>query len=538
MQLLTHSSLMNASSPQNRPRPTGNASKILTAKDGPRTLRILASLLFDSETATFVKDRVVTVSRVTGLITDVSSIKSDVDYVNDQSADIVDLRPQNIVLLPGLVDTHVHLFLGPYNVSSGWDDQVLGQSVAERTIRATTRAKDTLMSGYTTVRDLGTEGAGEADIALRKCISAPMSIIPGPRLFTVTRAIVPSGTYGPKSELHPHDEGVDGVQGADTADGEAECRKVIRRQVGAGADWIKIYGEALNEDQLSRSRLEAVSPRTGNYSFPTFTREEFKALIDTAHSLGTKICAHAISDSTIKLLIELGIDSIEHGYLMTETGALKALQDSNGRTKWNPTLATFRLGGLYPDSTCNAAKRAFQKALKMGGISFATGGDTGTFAHGANALEMTTMIEYGATPREALKWSTLGGWECIRGRTWDGEEGNERLKNFEKAAEAGLHANCAEDEVKAFERIEEWPLGDNDVPFGVIKPGFAADLAGLIVSARSMAWLGLGLDGGRADESAGMDVDDFCDAIQHRVEFVMKGGRVYKMGGTEIARGL
>lgn len=292
----------------------------------------------------------------------------------------------------------------------------------------------------------------------------------------------------------------------------------------------------MREDQLARSRLESFAPRTANFSFPTFSRGELKALIDTAHSLGTKICAHAVSDSTIKLLIELGIDSIEHGYLMTESGALKALQDCDGRTKWNPTLASFRLRGLYSDSICKTSKETFQKALRMGGIGFATGGDTGTLAHGANALEMVTMIEYGATPRQALKFATLGGWECIRGMTWDGEAGKERLKSFETAVEAGLDGECAEDEVQAFERIEEWPLGDNDVPLGVIRPGFAADLAGVTVFARSLPWLGFDDRG----TDAGMGMDDFCDAIQHRVEFVMKGGKVYKMGGVKStsARGL
>lgn len=152
MQLLASPSLANASCSHNTSRPSEHVPTTATTKNGPRTLRILTSLLFDSETATFVKDRVVTVSRVTGLITGVASIKSDVDYLADRFADVVDLRPRNIALLPGLIDTHVHLFLGPYNVVSGWDEQVLNQSVAERTIRATTRVKDTLMSGYTTVR--------------------------------------------------------------------------------------------------------------------------------------------------------------------------------------------------------------------------------------------------------------------------------------------------------------------------------------------------------------------------------------------------
>ncbi|KAG8942680.1 hypothetical protein FRC00_011670, partial [Tulasnella sp. 408] len=203
-----------------------------------RRLRILASRVFDSTSGIFLVNQAITVSRVTGLITDVRPISALEDVFEDGKIDVIDLLNENITLIPGLIDTHVHLFLHPYSETS-WDDQVTKESTAERVIRATVHARKTLMAGYTTVRDLGTEGAEDSDVALRKCLSGPKPMIPGPRLFTASRAIVSTGSYGPKSRIHPSAEGVDGKHGAEVADGEAECIRAVRRQIGAGADWIK-----------------------------------------------------------------------------------------------------------------------------------------------------------------------------------------------------------------------------------------------------------------------------------------------------------
>ncbi|KAG9026234.1 hypothetical protein FRB95_009072 [Tulasnella sp. JGI-2019a] len=504
-----------------------------------RRLRTLASRIFDSDTATFVKDRVITISRVTGLITDVPATDGKVNYHADTSVDIIDLRSSNVALLPGLIDTHVHMFLHPYAETS-WDDQVTKESTAERVIRATVHARNTLMAGYTSVRDLGTEGAEEADLALRKCISSPACLIPGPRLFVATRAIVSTGSYGPKTDLGPNREGVDGKIGAEAADGEAECRRVVRRQIGAGVDVIKIYAGTASDVSLEpkakllrriadygfRSRNSNVAPNTAATSWPLFSTPELRVMIDTAHSLGTKVCAHAIRDDTIQTLVELGADSIEHGTFMKE-GALRVLQGSQGKTVWNPTLATFSRRGPYSEQWKDT-KRTFQAALEMGGITMACGGDTGTFPHGGNALEMASMIELGADWHQVLKWNTLGGWKCIRGLQWEGDEGKKRVERFEAAAARQV---CeGESEETAFAEIGEWPLGDNDVPLGAIKPGYAADL---MAFTRDL-WLEwqegrMGLFG---DMEEGTAVSD--NPFQYPVHFVMKAGKVYKMDGVEV----
>ncbi|KAI0962661.1 hypothetical protein AcV7_001455 [Taiwanofungus camphoratus] len=208
-----------------------------TRATGPMTTKIFAGKLFDPYTLTLLPNRIITVSRESGLILDVqpysAADEASVDFSGPQ---IVDLRPATV--LPGFVDAHVHLFLHPYSEAS-WEDQVTRESLVERTVRATVHARRTLMAGYTAVRDLGTEGAGDADIQMRKCLSGPNPLIPGPRYFCANRAIVVTGSYGPKNRLHYNQEGVEGITGAEVADGEVECIKAVRRQVGAGADWIK-----------------------------------------------------------------------------------------------------------------------------------------------------------------------------------------------------------------------------------------------------------------------------------------------------------
>lgn len=255
-------------------------------------------------------------------------------------------------------------------------------------------------------------------------------------------------------------------------------------------------------------------------------------MIDTAHSLGTKVAAHAVRDDTIQTLVELGVDSIEHGSWMKEEGALRALQSSHGKTVWNPTLAIFsHSGGSYPRGPeWKTIKQGFQAALRMGGITIACGGDTGTFPHGHNALEMAAMIELGVDWRQALKWSTLGGWECIRGPQWDGESGKERLKRFEMAASRSLCED--ESEQAAFEEMGEWPLGDNDIPLGAVRPGYAADL----VAFQRDSWLDWqeGRLGLFADIEGGAVREGGFDAFELRADFVMKGGKVYKMDGVEL----
>ncbi|KAJ7176851.1 hypothetical protein C8R46DRAFT_1346787 [Mycena filopes] len=443
------------------------------------TSKIFAGHLFDPYLLELVPNQLITVSRKTGLVLDVTTFLPTLTC--PLPSETMDLS--HLMVVPGFVDVHVHFFLHSYAETS-WADQVTKESLAERTVRATVHARKTLMAGYTSVRDLGTEGAEDADISLRKCLSGPEPIIPGPRYFTANRAIVSTGSYGPKSSIHMNTEGVEGVVGAEAADGPAECVRAVRRQIGAGADCIKIYA-----DYPVRSRLTDVSPRLAGRPIATFNSEELKALIDTARQYGAKIAAHAKTVPVIKNLLALGIDSLEHGSdLHTSPEAIRTLASPHCRTVWVPTLAAYyslaqRTGGSSP--AWDAVRRSFQAVLAagLGAVAIACGGDTGVFPHGENALEMELMVRLGAPWAWVLRWGTLGGWECL--------------------GAPGLDTDLSLD--------EDGVGGDNAVRFGCVRAGWAADLVGL----------------------EGDLETDFAKTVR-RVEFVMKGGRVYKQGGKEV----
>src|SRR5919112_32351 len=206
------------------------------------------------------------------------------------------LRPARVIdlpgttLMPGLIEGHSHLFLHPYDETS-WDDQVLKEPLALRTARAVNHARATLMAGFTTVRDLGTEGAGYADVGLRQAIE--QGIVPGPRMLVATRAIVATGAYGPKNA-----EPEFAARGAEEADGPGLVT-AVRRQIGAGADWVKLYGD--------------YRWRPGEPSRPTFTLEEMQTAVETAHSAGRKVAVHAGTAEGMRRAILAGADTIEHG---------------------------------------------------------------------------------------------------------------------------------------------------------------------------------------------------------------------------------
>src|SRR5205085_2602253 len=194
-------------------------------------------------------------------------------------------------LLPGLIEAHAHVYLHPYNGAS-WNDQVLKEPLALRVCRATNHARATLLAGFTTIRDLGTEGAGYADVGLKQAIE--QGIIPGPRMLVVTRAIVATGSYGPKGfapELNI-------PQGAEEADGMDRITRVVRDQIGRGADWIKVYADAAMGGAAIR---------------PTFSLEELKLIVETARSAGCPVAAHAMSKEGMRRAALAGVETIEHG---------------------------------------------------------------------------------------------------------------------------------------------------------------------------------------------------------------------------------
>jgi len=302
--------------------------------------------------------------------------------------EVVELK--GMTLLPGLIEGHSHLFLHPYNETS-WDDQVLKESRAERTARAVNHAKATLMAGFTTVRDLGTEGAMYDDVGLKKAIEK--GVIPGPRMIVATRAIVAKGTYGPKS-LSPD---VDLPQGAAEVAGIEDLTNEVRTQMGKGADVIKIYA-----DYRWGSSGETL---------PTFSAEAIGWATAIAQSGNRKVVAHASTPEGMKRAIMGGVSTIEHGDGGTEE-VFKLMKEKN--IALCPTLAAGDAIQQYrgwkkgtdpePQSIANK-KKSFQLALQSG-VTICMGGDVGVFAHGDNAREMELMVEYGMKPIDVLRSAT------------------------------------------------------------------------------------------------------------------------------------
>ena len=291
-------------------------------------------------------------------------------------------------LLPGLIDAHVHLFLHPYNETS-WNDQVLKEPLALRTVRAAANARATLMAGFTTVRDLGTEGAGYADVGLKAAIA--QGIEPGPRMLVATRALVATGSYGPKG----FDPGFDVPQGAEEADGPALVA-AARRQIGRGADVVKLYAD--------------YRWGPGEPSRPTFSADEIRAVVDAAHAAGRKVAAHASSVEGMRRATLAWVDTIEHGD--GGTPEIFALMKARG-VALCPTLAAgdaierYRgWNGLAPEPASISAKRASFAAARAAGVTMCVGGDTGVFAHGSNARELELMAAWGMAPADVLVAAT------------------------------------------------------------------------------------------------------------------------------------
>lgn len=341
--------------------------------------------IFDGHELVETRDAVVLVTGNT-----IVAIGSEREISIPRIVEEIDLS--GMTLLPGLIEGHSHLLLHPYN-ETDWNDQVLRESLTERVARATVHAENTLLAGFTTVRDLGTEGAGYADVGLKQAIEK--GVIPGPRILTTTRAIVATGSYGPTG----FDPSFDVPLGAEEADGHDELIRVVRDQIGKGADWIKVYA-----DYRWGANGEAR---------PTFSEDELRLIVETAASSGRFVVAHASTAEGMRRATVAGVKTIEHGDGGTQD--VFRLMAANG-VAFCPTIAAgyaiSQYGGWNPDSDPEparvAAKRAsFQLALSTG-VSMCMGGDVGVYTHGTNAMEMELMAEYGMEPLQVLVAATSG----------------------------------------------------------------------------------------------------------------------------------
>lgn len=344
-----------------------------------QSIGIIADRVFDGEK--FQLDQLVVVK------------KERISYVGKTSGfkgslDTTLLFP-NSTLMPGMIEGHSHVLLYPYDQTS-WNDQVLKESRSLRAIRGAQMANKNLLAGFTTIRDLGSEGAAYADVGIKQSIE--LGIIDGPRMLVAGPAIVATGSYGPKG-FHPD---MEVHLGAEAADG-ADLIRVTRDQIGKGADLIKVYADY----------------RWGpnGESRPTFTISELTTIVETASSSGRQTVAHANSDEAIRRAVLAGVSTIEHGS-EASVETLQLMAEKN--VGLCPTLAATHAITQYrgwdpetqPEPKALLEKRILMKNALKAGVTLVAGGDVGVFPHGENVYELELMVDYGMKPIQVLSTVT------------------------------------------------------------------------------------------------------------------------------------
>ncbi|KAI0156589.1 hypothetical protein GGR57DRAFT_463903 [Xylariaceae sp. FL1272] len=386
------------------------------------TLTVHTSSLFNSKHKRFDVDVSLDLDQNTGLITKVYKHSQPLPQHDVSDKKTIDLR--GFTVLPGLVDAHTHIFLHAYSETPS-THQMRDESVVERVVRATNHAKDALMAGYTTYRDLGTEGLRDADVSFRDTINR--GIIDGPRMFVASECIASSSGYEIRQENNLPGMGPIAPRISDPADGVYGVRAAVRRRLGAGADIVKFYADY----RKRRLRFPAPAwPGQKDILFPPdadifaneqnpnvllFTQEEMDAMVAEAKASKVPIAAHAQSPEAVVMAANAGVTSIEHGFIPSQE-ALAAMKANN--TIFVPTLSVFDEDIRRSKTRSESRDRAFQKILGHTkeafdqGIKLACGGDTGAFPHGENARELELMVEAGIPLLDVLQAATLHGWEA------------------------------------------------------------------------------------------------------------------------------
>jgi len=311
-------------------------------------------------------------------------------------ARIVDLS--RYTCLPGLIDSHTHVLLQPEDERGA--PPVLNKSQAFRTIQGVAAARKDLEAGFTTMRDLDSEGAGFADVALRDAIN--QGIVPGPRLFVSTYALTITGGHMNHAGINPD---IELPEPATLTDSRDAAIAEVRREVKYGADWIKVY---------ATGTLRHIDPVTLE-PLSQFSEEDLRAIVEEARRWHRDVAAHAYGGQGAKNAIRAGVRSLEHGMLLDDEALDLMVQRG---TWWCPTLSVY-----FPDSEeeltelrkriLASHKEVFQKALRKG-VKIAFGTDVGAFEHGTSARELSRMVEYGMSPLDALRSATIRGAELLR----------------------------------------------------------------------------------------------------------------------------
>ncbi|RWA03999.1 hypothetical protein EKO27_g11108 [Xylaria grammica] len=388
-------------------------------------LTIHTSTLFDSKSKIFIPDVSIEVDTSTGLIARTYERSQPLPHENVSNSNTIDLR--GLTVLPGLVDAHTHIFLHGYSETPSLN-QMRDESLVERVVRATNHARDALMAGFTTYRDLGTEGLRDADVHFRNTINR--GIIPGPRMFVTTECIASSGGYELRHENSLPGVGNSVVRISDPADGIYGVRAAVRRRIGAGADIIKFYADYEKRRlrfpaqawpgarRVQYTPSEEVFLGGENPVFPLFTQEEMDAMVAEARVSRAPIAAHAESPEAVIMAARAGVTTIEHGGIPNNE-ALEAMREN--RTIFVPTLAVYdeelRGASDYSDNSERGFREilAHTKAAYDKGVKLACGGDTGAFPHGENVRELDFMLDAGIPLPDVLQAATLHGWEACGG---------------------------------------------------------------------------------------------------------------------------